>query len=341
MMSSVAIDISEMNQTADIASVPQPRRRLLCATDLAPRSDRAVRRAALLAKQMNADVLFVHVVSDRQSERVMRLKGNRARVRLTLQAEKAMAHAPEACSVEIHMGRPLKVIAQVAKEWDADMIILTAPVSRRYELVLGTTAERIIRSVDCPVLIVNREPESQYSQVAVATDLSMTSVRVAQAVSRMGLLGSAYAWFVHAFDPPHTGLLADEGAVTKQLEDYKSKWQRLVAAQLSPDLAAAGFDLAKVRISAEPARPLDAIEHIIEETRPELLVIGTSRWFMLKRMLMNSVAHQVLSKVRCDILAVPAVSAHREEVVEHPSSSSVTPLQHSARPDAGSTLHAG
>src|SRR5690606_1598000 len=34
---------------------------------------------------------------------------------------------------------------------------------------------------------------------------------------------------------------------------------------------------------------------------------------MLKRMLLSSVAHQVLSRVSCDILAVPAVATQREE----------------------------
>lgn len=54
------------------------RTRLLCATDLTPRSDDAMRRAAVLAKQMNAEVLFVHAVSEARSGRVMRMKMNRA-----------------------------------------------------------------------------------------------------------------------------------------------------------------------------------------------------------------------------------------------------------------------
>lgn len=293
--------------------IPFVRKRLLCASDLTPRSDRAVRRAAILARQMNADVLFVHVVSDQQPERVMQLKANRARVRLMVQAERAMAHSPESVRVEIHLGKPLRVIAAIAKQCDADMIVLAAPVARRYEKFMGTTAERILRSVSCPVLFVNSEPVAEYSQVAVATDLSKTSVRAAQAVARMGILNGAYSWFVHAFDPPLHGMTADDETAAKRLETYKRQWSALVHAQLTPDLEDAGFDLSRVSISAEPARPLDAIEHIIEKVHPELLVIGTSRWFMLKRMLLSSVAHQVLSRVSCDILAVPALAAQRED----------------------------
>ena len=78
------------------------------------------------------------------------------------------------------------------------------------------------------------------------------------------------------------------------------------------------LDLARVRILAQPAPPLAAIEEILEKTQPDLLVIGTSRWPALKRMLDRSVAHQVLSNVRCDILALSASSAQRENEAAAP-----------------------
>lgn len=311
--------LGDLGESLKTSFAPFVRKRILCASDLTPRSDRAVQRAAILARQMNADVLFVHVVSDQQPERVMHLKANRARVRLMVQAERAMAHSPESARVEIHLGRPLKVIASIAKQCSADMIVLAAPAARKYATFVGTTAERIIRSVSCPVLFVNSEPRAEYTQVAVATDLSTTSVRAAQAVARMGLVDGAYSWFVHAFEPPYNGLTEDERTAAKHLEAYTRQWAALVHSQLTPDLEAAGFDLSRVNISAEPARPLDAIEHIVEKVRPELLVIGTSRWFMLKRMLSSSVAHQVLTRISCDILAVPAASTQLDHERYMPS----------------------
>jgi universal stress protein E len=318
-MSSVPIEFDVLADSMEGNSIgPLPRRRILCATDLGFRSDRAVERAALLAKQMNADVLFVHVVSDRQPERVLQLKANRARVRLMVQVDKLVADkflppAPDSASVEIHIGKPLQVISEIAKEWNADLIVLAAPVSRRYERLLGTTAERIIRSVACPVLIVNREPLAAYSHVAVATDLSATSARVAQAIGRIGVMRDATAWFVHASDPPFKSLLRSEQPSTDQLELQKRRWQKVVAAELTAQLAGAELDLSRVRITAELAPPLEALEQIIEQVNPELLVIGTSRWFLLKRMLSLSIAHQLLRRVNCDILAVSPVSARREE----------------------------
>ena len=318
-MSSVPMEYDVLPQSLqDNGAAALPRRRILCATDLGFRSDRAVERAALLAKQMNADVLFVHVVSDRQPERVLQLKANRARVRLMVQvdklvADKAMGCTPDFGSVEIHIGKPLQVISQIAAEWNADLIVLAAPVSRRYERLLGTTSERIIRSVACPVLIVNREPLAAYSRLAVATDLSATSARVAQAIGRIGLLRDATAWFVHASDPPFKTLLRHEQPSADQLELQQRRWQKVVTAELTAQLAGAQLDLSRIRITAELAPPLEALEQIIEQLNPELLVIGTSRWFLLKRMLSRSIAHQLLTRVTSDILAVSPVSARRED----------------------------
>lgn len=318
-MNSVLGDIGGFGaaQYSSLRTLVRPR--ILCASDLTPRSDRAVRRAAMLAKQMDAEVLFVHVVSDRQAERVMNLKANRARVRLMLQAEKVMSHAPELARTEIHLGKPLKVICDLAREWDADLVVLAAPVPRRYERLLGTTSERVIRAVARPVLIVSSEPEAEYGQVAIATDLSLTSVRAAQAASKMGILKNAHAWVVHAFDPPEADLNVDPAKHAARVEASKRQWEQLVASQLTPDLTAVGVDASRVRIVAQPASPLQAIEHILETAQPDLLVIGTSRWFMLKRMLQRSVAHQVLSNVRCDILALSA-STSREIELDVPSS---------------------
>lgn len=327
-MSSVQIEVESRKRVRSNGVSPQLERRILCATDLGLSSDRAVRRAALIAKQMNARVLFLHVVSERQPVRVMHLKANRARVRLMVQAEKAMAHAPDMASVEIHIGKPRKVIAEIAAEWNADLIVLASPVSRRYDRILGTTAERIIRSVACPVLLVNQEPLDQYKQVAVASDLSATSVRVAHAVRRLGVMDEAFAWFVHAAEPAFNSSPAEETAALEELEHRKTRWRKIVSAELSAQLVGAGLDLSRVRIAAEFASPLEAVEEIVEKLDPELLVIGTSRWFVLKRMLLRSVAHQILKRVNCDILAVPPQSnwnaervgdALLEEIVWHPS----------------------
>ncbi|HWK73951.1 MAG TPA: universal stress protein [Povalibacter sp.] len=288
------------------------RKRLLCATDLTVRSDDAVLRTAMLAQQLDAEVLFVHAVDDAQSGRMIRMKVNRAQVRLLSQGERAMKHAPQDAQVAVRLGKPLQVIAAAAREWNPDLIVMALPQRRRLDAVIGTTAERVIRATHRPVLVVSGAAAMAYDSVVLATDLSATSLHVARTVANMGLLDNAYAWFVHAFDPPYYGMLDSEATVEKQIEEHKRRWRNVVMRDLVEDLTQLGIDPDKVSASVQAARPFDAITQAIQQTRPQLLVIGVSRWFMLKRILFGSVADQVFRKIDCDVLAISPPAAPRK-----------------------------
>jgi nucleotide-binding universal stress UspA family protein len=284
------------------------RKRVLCATDLSPRSDQAMLRAALLAKQMNAQALFVHAVDDSQPGRTIRMKVNRAQARLLSQSERAMKHAPKDAEIAVRLGTPVQAIAAASAEWNPDLVIMAAPRKRRLDFVVGTTAERVIRATHRPVLIVSGAATGAYEKVVLATDLSPTSAHVARTVVDMGLLANAYAWLVHAFAPPHQGMITTEVVLEEQLTE---RWRDAISRELVRELEEAGVDRTRVHIAAEPARPLDAIERALERARPELLVIGVSRWFMLKRLLVGSVADQVLRKINCDVLAISPSAARK------------------------------
>jgi nucleotide-binding universal stress UspA family protein len=70
------------------------------------------------------------------------------------------------------------------------------------------------------------------------------------------------------------------------------------------ELRKAGIEMTRVSVSAEEARPFEAIQRTVDLVHPELLVIGISPWFMLKRVLLGSVADQVFRNIDCDILAI-------------------------------------
>src|SRR5687768_11466562 len=103
------------------------RMRLLCATDLTARSDGALRRTALLAHAMNADVMLVHAVDDSQSGRRLRMEVNRAKVHAMTQAERVIPHALDRVEFVVRLGKPLRVLTSMAREWEPDLIVMAAP----------------------------------------------------------------------------------------------------------------------------------------------------------------------------------------------------------------------
>jgi len=166
---------------------------------------------------------------------------------------------------------------------------MARPRQRTLDVVLGTTAERVIRATRRPVLIVSESPQGQYRHVLLATDMSAVSVHVARTVIPMGMLGEGYTWIVHALDAAAA---------------YRQQWRRGLGAELLQQLSAEGVDLSRVDVVIEPGRTLEAIQRSLQKSPPELLVIGTSRWPRLQRILFDSVADQVQRRVECDVLAI-------------------------------------
>jgi nucleotide-binding universal stress UspA family protein len=215
--------------------------------------------------------------------------------------------------VSVRHGTPLQAITELAGEWEPDLIVMARPLQRTMDLVLGTTAERVIRATHRPVLVVTGMASRSYQNLLLATDMSNVSVHVARSLMSMGMLDEAYTWIVHAFEPPYHGLLSSYPA---QAAAYRQQWRRVLSAEILEKMSAEGIDLSRVEVVVERAQPLNAIQKCLQTAHPELLVIGTSRWFMLKRFLFGSVADQVLRRVDCDVLAIsPRARAARLRTV--------------------------
>ena len=171
--------------------------RVLCATDLLRRSDRAVSRADAIARALGAQLLLLHVVDATGSAHASRRRGARARFGLDTHARK-LARSGNGAQVSVREGRPHQIIADVAIKWDADLIVL-GPYRRRFgDSFRGTTAERVIRIADRPVLVVNRDSADPYEHVLLAADRSRMSIGIAHVTKELGLLEGARASVVHA-----------------------------------------------------------------------------------------------------------------------------------------------
>jgi nucleotide-binding universal stress UspA family protein len=151
------------------------------------------------------------------------------------------------------------------------------------------------------VLLVGTAAEASYERVLLATDLSTAAKRVAKAVVDLRVLENARTHAVHAFQLPYASL-ASTDAFGSALYEYRLG--RTTRRDVLRSLENAGMDVEDVRVTTEHASPLGAIQRAIDQVRPQLLVIGVSKWFALKRILVGSVADEVFRKVECDVLAV-------------------------------------
>nr|HET7857592.1 universal stress protein [Caldimonas sp.] len=156
--------------------VVQPLRTVVALAELSPKSDNAVARAALLAREHGAALRLLHVVAARSfavapfaaaSDDDMAARIERARRALVTLAERvAKAHGVVAtCSV--CAGDALPVIVDETR--GADLVVVAAKRGNALrDFVLTTPTERLLRIVQRPVLLVKRAAHDGYAELLVA-----------------------------------------------------------------------------------------------------------------------------------------------------------------------------
>jgi universal stress protein E len=298
MTAQTSTRIESKKDNARAFEQPMLQKRVLCATDLSVRSKRAVARAALLARQLDAQLFLLHVIDpDQPIDRSVN-----ARVQMAAQLPSAGIAVHRNVAMELRAGNYIETIAAVASEVEADVIVLGCQQRRGLAPVIGTTAERIIALAGRPVLIVNLDHRVQYGAVVIAADLSDAFARVVQVASSLKFLEAEKVSVVHGFESPYRGPLYAEGFDLRAAERNIAAWERAAKARLLLNLDAAGVDGSRFRLIFQQARPIRAIQRVVRSVQPDLLIVGTNDRSIFQRVTRGSVANDALRTIECDIL---------------------------------------
>ncbi len=140
---------------------------ILCATDLSPRSVHAIKTAFSMAGKFNAKlhILNSQVNLNSPEERLM----SRISVKKRMDENKELAEniksrisdivsdldATTQYEFLLREGTAEKVIINVATELNVDLIVMgTNGADQMSDYFLGTTASNVIKSANCPVLVI-------------------------------------------------------------------------------------------------------------------------------------------------------------------------------------------
>lgn len=276
--------------------------KVLVATDLSARSDRAVERAVILAKQTGAALTILHVVdTDLPSRTADRLHDD-ARALIadhvaTLQGVDLMA--PD---IRVVFGKDYNDIVDVAEKMGAELIVLGVHRNETRELFRGTTAERVIRTAARPVLMVKTRPRSPYHRIIVGVDFSEYSRRAIEFAAKLFPEGEFH--IVHAFDVPFKAFLTGDDNRREASKGHQEQMEQFVGGDftaLRTILQAAPARLFQV-VRQGPVRQV--IQDQVDRLKPDLLVLGTHGRSGIARAVLGSVAEDFLSHPPCDVLAV-------------------------------------
>ena len=281
-------------------------RKILVATDFSTRSDRAIRRACLLVRQFAADLAFVHVVDEDQNPRLLAAEEREATTLLQELAQTLRERDGLQCSVQVIRGTPSAGILKAAHELAVDLIVI-GPHRRQplSDVFVGTTAERTIRQAQCPVLMVNGFPTTTYRHILLPVDFSDNAAEAARQLKSLRLADGLPITVMHAFDAPSTELIVSSGATLERAAAALEAEQRQATAKLDTFLAE--VDLTAVKRVLKPVKsfPAGIITDCAKQEDVDLIVLGTRGHGGLKKMLLGSVAAEVLRISEQDVLMVP------------------------------------
>jgi nucleotide-binding universal stress UspA family protein len=297
----LAVDESLKSSAQVIQRAAAVQERVLCATDLSPRSERAVARSVLLANELGAQLVLLHVATPGQQMDTPGCQG----VQLAQQLRTLRVQPHREAAIRLHTGEYLPGIAAAAQETEAKLIVLGSQGRKPLASLIGTTAEQLVRLARRPVLIVNRAPSTRYDAVVVAAEFSDASREVIRTAASLRLLEARSVAVVHGFESPYRGPLYAAGFDLRAAQRNIEEWERAACKKMLQYFDAAGVESARFRLVFQQSRPLRAIQKVIRSVRPELLIVGTSERSILNRMMRGSVANDSLRSIECDILVAP------------------------------------
>jgi nucleotide-binding universal stress UspA family protein len=288
--------------------------RVVAGVDFGAPSDAAVRWAAReLAPE--AELVLVHAVDVPEPPSFLR---GRFPPRDTLTgtartgADRSMRELSASLGVqriwlEVREGRGDEVIAQVASEYRADLVVTGAHGERAGLLKqLGSTAERVARAAPAPVLLAREPLPAKGAVVLVAMDddgltpglqqwTTFLAARFDAAVTGLhvvsdtvlGTLVTLAAMVSGTAEPPTLGVGAVEDA---------NVWMR--------ELVAKGLDRTRTRGEVAYGDPAREILAAAERLSASLIVLGRHRAGGVRRQLLGTVADRVLRGSSCSVLIV-------------------------------------
>ncbi|WP_044873644.1 universal stress protein [Pseudomonas sp. LFM046] len=282
---------------------------IMLATDLSNRSDRALRRAARLVRQFDCPWIVLHVVDEDQPQLRVELEVEQVRRYLQEQMGFFTELAGRQPEIWVEVGDPARHIADCTRWGDVDLLIVGSHRKNPLrDIFVGTTLERLVRTIHMPVLLVNRAAEDDYRAPLLALDCSLASAQAVRTAHELGLLPKTGAMALHAFDPLGGAmLLAASAGGGSMTGDYAAAERRRATAALDEFLQQEELAPLVDQRLIEEGQPTTALRRVLEREPIDLLVMGTRGLTGMKRVLIGSVADAAMRELDCDILTVPPI----------------------------------
>ncbi len=283
------------------------RQSIIAGVDGSPESLRAASLAQRMARALDAHCMLVHAVPDVWVPMGMAPLMDSAEVldRVTADLRQSLeqqfgAEGSEGARWElvVRSGRPGVVLDQVAREYDAGLIVVGG---RRHGALVrgfgGSTAHHLVRTSPAPVLVVGAEGQVP-RRILVATELAAAASPVLSTAWRYADLLTAQLRIVHVIEPAKFPTVVPLSIDSRAFEVWsRREFNRLIE-----------LELPRIPPANRVVRRGHADEEIAEEAaswRADLIVIGSHGRGWVDRALIGSTTERLLNRLPASLLVVP------------------------------------
>lgn len=224
----------------------------------------------------------------------------------------------ELAGAAVQMGAPYRVLLDVARTATAGLIVVGATGSGPFAAeLLGSTADRVMRTANCPVLIVRGELRVPPQNVLAPVDLSTLSADAFRCglrfVAQLAKGSKVNVRAVYAMS------FLDALALQRQkLGEIPSEQVERCAGEELSRFVLENRPEAVCRVESA-VLPGEARVEILRELREhpvDLVILGTHGRGGLNRLAMGSVASNVARKAPCSVLLISPDTALGQSIAE-------------------------
>jgi len=307
--------------------------RILFATDFSECAARAQAYAVFLAQADKAKLDILHVLEfqpgmdpDYDINKMYLEQLRKQAVQQLDELVNLPALAALSAQGRITLGIPSEQIKKVAKERDTDLVVLGTHGRTGLEhVLLGSTAERVVRDAPCPVLTV-RLPRAHgalketptgtgliaVQRLLVPVDFSDCSLEALEYAVQVGKQFKAAVTILHVLEPGSYGL---DFTLCHAREDHQVRER--VQSRLSELAVLLKSQGLTTQHEVRGGTPRDSILDCARERESDLIVMGTHGRRGLSHLVTGSVAEAVLRHASCPVLTVksPKFSSGHQRVL--------------------------
>jgi nucleotide-binding universal stress UspA family protein len=279
--------------------------KILLATDFSAQSQSALKCAISLAKRYESNLFLVHTISEEAlltAEEVWpalldTAQRNAEKSMAQLEQDKDLQSLPH--EVVMSAGETWEVLSRLVSDQNIDLIVMGTHGSGGIDkLMLGSTAEKVVRHATCPVLTVGPRVRllslERFSNILYATDFSGGSLRALNYALSLAKEDRAELAMLHIIE----SLPVSDGEFIEWERRDRERLRQLVPTDIDLPF--------QPEMEVEVGDPATEIVRLADARNAELIVMGSHRSGAVSTHLPWTTLHHVLQHAHCPVLTVRA-----------------------------------